>query len=212
MPGEVGNRFRREHSITGSAPEAHQELRDGWPEQSRNRIFSVAGRRRPLNTIFSLDGEAFESAEQEWQRSATVREDPSNIRKFCGGAAKHHAGDRARRVGGVLNGGYGNARDEACAAFGLRGMYVNNRLPAIEFFVYRLKGFVAEVFVVKARHQTNAVGLQCVHGIFNLAETALRIGKRNGGKQTESPSMIGDHLCSVVVALARQPSGIFHAA
>src|SRR2546428_12692870 len=54
MPGAVGNRFRREHSITGSAPEAHQELRDGWPEQSRNRIFSVAGRRRPLNTdLFS---------------------------------------------------------------------------------------------------------------------------------------------------------------
>ena len=91
-------------------------------------------------------------------------------------------------------------------------MHVNNRLPAVEFLIYRLKCFVAEVFVVKARHQTYAVGLECVHGIFDLAETALRIGKRNGGKQTESPSMIGDHLCSVVVALARQPAGIFHAA
>ena len=87
-------------------------------------------------------------------------------------------------------------------------MDVNNGLPAIQFFVYGFESFIAQVFVLEARHQTNTVSLQCIHCILDLTKTALSVGKWNGGKETESAPMVGDHLRSVLVAFACQPARI----
>src|SRR6516165_4551283 len=91
-------------------------------------------------------------------------------------------------------------------------MNVNDSLPAVELLVNRFKGFIAEVFVLEARHQTDAVRLQLIHRILDFAKTALSVGEGNRGEEAESSAMVGDHLCSVLVAIARKSARVLDAA
>src|SRR5207237_9830913 len=109
--------------------------------------------------IFSLDGQTLESTEEKGHGAPAVGEDPTNTWKPGGSPAENQAGDRTRRVGGVLNRRHGNSGNKSHTAFRLSGMHVNNRLSAVQFFVYGCEGFIAEVFVFEARHQTNTVSL-----------------------------------------------------
>src|SRR2546422_1676494 len=175
-------------------------------------LLQLRGRAVLKPWIFSLCGKALEPAEQEWHGAAAMREDEADVGKLPGGSAIQEAGDRPRRVRGVFDGGHGNAGNKSGATSRLRGMNVNNGPPSIQFLIYGCESRIAKVLIVKTRHQSDTVRLQCIQCVLDFAQTAWCIGKRNGGKETEAAGMILHHLCSVLIAIASELAGILDAA
>src|SRR5436190_7008852 len=118
-------------------------------------LLQLRGRAILQPWIFPLYCKALEPAEQKWHSAAAMGEDETNIREFCRHSAIHQARDRSSRIGGVFNRRHRNSRNKSRAAFWLRGMHVNNGLPAIQLLVNGFECLIAEVFVVKAGHQTD---------------------------------------------------------
>jgi hypothetical protein len=65
---------------------------------------------------------------------------------------------------------------------------------------------IAEPFVVVARHQGDAIRLQRVERVFDLAQTAFGIPQRQHREIAEPSGMIHDQLGRIFVRLAAQPS------
>ncbi len=108
--------------------------------------------------------------------------------------AEDQAGDRPRGVGGEFDGADRNAFDHAGAA-GRRGrMGVNHRLAPVELLEHRHEGRIAEIFAAVAGEQADAVGLEHVERVLDLAQAAFGIGQRNGGEQAEAAGMIAAQL------------------
>ena len=66
---------------------------------------------------------------------------------------------------------------------------IDHGLTPIELLEHRHEGLVAEIFVAVAGVQADAVGLEHVERIFDLAQRAFGIGQRNGGEQPKRPGL-----------------------
>ena len=156
--------------------------------------------------ILALTGEADQPAGQERQRAAAVRPDPADVRKpeRAAGFAEDQAGDRAGRVGGVFDRAGRNALDQRAAAVRRDGVDIDHGLAAVELLVHRHESGIAQVFVLIAGEQPDAVGLERIEGVGDFLQAALRIGQRNGGEQAEAAGMIRHHAGAVFVHVARE--------
>src|SRR5262249_31754617 len=115
---------------------------------------------------FALRGQADETAGQEWQRTAAVGEDPANIRKLHCRSAEHDVRDGTRGIGGVFDRPRRDARNEAAAASRRGRVDVNDGLATVDLFINRGKRRIAEIFVLVAGQQTDAVRLERVQRVF----------------------------------------------
>ena len=115
--------------------------------------------------------------------------------------------DRARRVGRVFDHRRRHALDHAAAAARRHRMHVDHRLAPVELVEHRHEGRVAEILVLVAGEQPDAVGLQRVERVLDLLEAAVRVGQRDRGKQAEPALVVAHHAGAVVVDLARELAG-----
>src|SRR5213596_122583 len=87
-------------------------------------------------------------------------------------------------------------------------MGVDQRLAPIELLPDRCEGSVAEIFVLVARHQAHAVGLERVERVFDFLETALRVEQRNGRETGKTARVVPCELRSELVAEARHSTSL----
>ena len=85
-------------------------------------------------------------------------------------------------------------------------MGVDQRLAAIEFLHDRQEQRIAKPLVAIARHQGDAVGLQRVERVGQLAQAAFGIGERQHREIAEPSGMIRDQLGGILVRLAAELS------
>ena len=152
--------------------------------------------------------QAHEALRQERQRAAAVGEDQLHVAEARCGAAEHQAGNRPRRVGAPLDDRLRDVRNEVAAAIGGRGMRVHDRAPAIELLHHRRESRVAEPLVTVAREQRDAVSLERVERVRDLAQRALDVRHRHHREHAETAPGVGDQPGRVVVARPRQFGGI----
>ncbi len=157
-----------------------------------------------------LLGQADEPAGQERQRPARMREDPADVGEFCGGAAEDDMGDRARRIGRVLDRPRRDARHQSAAAVRCGRVNVDHCLAPVELFVDRRKRRIAEILVLIAGEQPDAVGLERVERVFDLLEASLHIRRRDAGEQPEAAGMIFHHGCAVFVKPSGEAACLLH--
>ena len=127
-----------------------------------------------------------------------------------GVAAEHEMRDGARRIGRVFDRPRWDTGHEAAAAVGRRGMHIDHRLAAVELFVDRCEGRIAEIFGAIAREQSDAVSLERVERVFDLLEAAVDVRRRNHGEQAEAAGMIAHRLGAELVEVARKLAGFVH--
>src|SRR6266581_2002962 len=87
-------------------------------------------------------------------------------------------------------------------------MGVDQRLAPIELLPDRCEGCVAEIFVLVARHQADAVGLERVERVFDFLETALRVEQRNGRETGKTARVVPCELRTELVAEARHSTSL----
>src|SRR6266705_4216098 len=87
-------------------------------------------------------------------------------------------------------------------------MGVDQRLAPIELLPDRCEGSVAEIFVLVARHQADAVGLERVERVFDFLETALRVEQRNGRETGKAARVVPCELRTELVAEARDSTSL----
>jgi len=68
----------------------------------------------------------------------------------------------------------------------------------------RCEGGIAEEFAFIVGHHADAVGLQRVERVFDLAKRALDIRQRHRAEQAEAARILGDEARAEVVGLTRQ--------
>ena len=81
----------------------------------------------------------------------------------------------------------GTPLTRALAAIRRGRMHVDHRFAAVELLEHRQERRVAEIFVVVAREQRDAVGLEHVEGIFDFLEAALGVGERKVANMPNLP-------------------------
>ena len=151
---------------------------------------------------------AHEAVGEHRQRAAAVREDPLDVGEARGGAGEQQPRDRARGVGAVFDHRLVDAGDEAAAAERRLGMGEHQRLAAVQLLHHRLEGGIAQPFVAIAGEQDDAVGLERVEAVLDLAQAAFDVGQRQRREHAEAAGMIGGELGRIVVALARDAAAL----
>src|SRR5260370_33453430 len=99
--------------------------------------------------------------------------------------ADHGSGD----IEIVFHDAVDNAGLKRTATDGRRGVNKNNGLAAVEFLVHGREDGIAGPFVAIAGPQADAVRLERVERVFNLAQTAIRVGQWQRGKMSEAPGV-----------------------
>jgi hypothetical protein len=69
---------------------------------------------------------------------------------------------------------------------------------------------MAEILLLEARHQADAVRLECIEGVFDLLQAALGIGQRDRRPQSEPARMIRHHHGAQLVDLTRDGTALGH--
>ncbi len=111
---------------------------------------------------------------------------------------------RARCIEQVFDRRAADGRDQrAAAAVGRQRMEVGDRLAPVQFGKHRREHRVARPLVAVARHEADAVRLEHVQRVLDLAQGAFHVRHRHGREQAEAPRMRARHLGTVVVADAR---------
>ncbi len=90
---------------------------------------------------------------------------------------------------------------------GASGWDVDHGLAAIQLLVNRRKGSIAEILAVVAGQEADAVGLECVEGVFDFLQAAVGIGRSDRGKQAEFARMIGNAPGAIFVDRAPESCG-----
>jgi hypothetical protein len=83
-------------------------------------------------------------------------------------------------------------------------MHKDHGLSPVEFFENGSKGGIAEPFVAIARQQGDAVGLQRVERILDLAQRAFGVRQGNCGKQAEPAGVFAQEIGTIVVHPPRE--------
>jgi hypothetical protein len=86
---------------------------------------------------------------------------------------------------------------------------IDHSLAPVQFLKHRRKAGIAGIFAVVIREQADAVGLQLVERVGDLAQAALDIRERQACEQPEAAGMLLPHLRGVIVALSRQAPRAF---
>ena len=84
----------------------------------------------------------------------------------------------------------------------------HQRLAAVQFLHHRLEGGIAQPFVAIAGEQDDAVGLEHVEAVFDLAQAAFDVGQRQRREHAEAAGMVGGELRRIVVAVARDAAAL----
>ena len=143
------------------------------------------------------------------KRSAGVRKDETNIRKFRRGAVPEKAVDGARGVDVIFDDA-GLSR-EIAAAGSARGMDKDHGAATVYFFVDREERRIAKPLVHITGPQGNAVGLQRVHRVGDFLQAPIGIGQRERGKVAETPRKVFDQLGPVFIVLPGQAASLLAA-
>ena len=113
-------------------------------------------------------------------RPAGVREYPADIGEPPRVAGEYDVGDGPRRIGAEFDHDWLLRRHQIDTTIGCGRMRIDQRLAAVEFLHDRQEQGVAEPFVAVARHQGDAVGLQRIERIFDLALGGIDAGRGDG--------------------------------
>ncbi len=107
--------------------------------------------------------------------------------------------------------GHNAARHSRAAggAIGRRGMGIDHRLAPIELVEDRVIVGIAEPFIADAGHQIDAVGLQHVIGVLDLAKGALDVEDRQHRELAEPARMVASELGDVIVPFPSQAARVF---
>ena len=124
------------------------------------------------------------------------------------GAGEQEPRDGARGVGAVFDHRLVDAGDQAAAAERRLRMGEHQRLAAVQFLHHRLEGGIAQPFVAIAGEQHDAVGLERVEAVFELAQAGFDVGQRQRREHAEAAGMVGGELRRIVVALARDAAAL----
>ena len=81
-------------------------------------------------------------------------------------------------------------------------MHIDHGLAPVQFREHRVESLVAKPFAVIAGEQRDAIGLQHIQPVFDLAQGAFHIGKRQGGELAEAIWIAGHQLGGVVIGVA----------
>ena len=147
-------------------------------------------------------GQADEPVGDHGQRAAAMREDPFDVGAAVQRAAEQQADDRA---GGVEREFDGRRRDVGndVEREARRGrVEIDHGLAPVELVEHLREGFVAGILVHVVRRQRDAVGVELIEGIFDLAQAALDVGQRQRREMTEAASVVLLHLGGGLVDLA----------
>ncbi len=128
--------------------------------------------------------------------------------KLDGRAGEQDARNGARGVGAVFDHRLVDAGNEVAAAERRFRMGEHQRLAAVQFLHHRLEGGIAQPFVAVAGEQDDAVGLEHVEAIFELAQAAFDVGQRQRREHAEAAGMVGGELRRIVVAVARDAAAL----
>ena len=158
--------------------------------------------RHPRVQLGPVLGEADQPVGDHGERAAAVGEDPLDVGAAVERAAEQQAHDRA---GGVERKFDRRRRDvgndiERKARRGR--MEIHHGLAPVELVEHLLEGVVAGILVHVVRRQRDAVGVERIEGIFDLAQAALDVRQRQRGEMAEPAPVIPLHLRRGLVDLA----------
>ena len=134
--------------------------------------------------------------------ATTVRPDPVDVGELVGRSSVEHACNGAGRVGGVLNHSrrYKVSR-WIFAAIRKQGVYIDGGTSAVELLPNWPKALVTLILVAITGHETNTVGLQCVHGVFNFFHGTFGVHQRQCGKGAKTTWVVASQLGCVFIGL-----------
>ena len=84
-------------------------------------------------------------------------------------------------------------------------MGVDDSIAPVEFLEDRVERGIAQPFVAVACEQADAVRLERIEAVFDLAEAGVNVRKRQCGEYTETARMIRGQSRRVLVAFAAKP-------
>ena len=87
-------------------------------------------------------------------------------------------------------------------------MGVDHGLAPVELGHHRLERGIAEPLVAVAREQADAVGLERIESIFDLAQARFNIRERQRCEHAEAARIVDHEARCKVVALARDPAAL----
>src|SRR5207249_10210280 len=122
---------------------------------------------------------------QERHRAATVRPDPTNVRKAHGVAVENYARDGAGRVGSVLHARrlYTGSVVKAPATGSGGRVDKDDGGAQVELLHHRPVGRVTEPSVVVARHEADAICFERVVGVLDLFQRGVDVGEGHRREQ-----------------------------
>src|SRR5580692_7374584 len=104
--------------------------------------------------------------------------DETNIAAAGKRAAIEQADYSAYRIKRKLDDSFWHKRDEVGTSLGHSRMDKDDRLPTVEFVEHWLECVIPGPRVVVPRHQAEAIRLQRIQSVFDFAEAAVDIRKR----------------------------------
>src|SRR5882672_3137933 len=133
-----------------------------------------------------------------------MRKDETDVWGAAERVAFQITDDAAGYIEIVFHDAVDHAGLKRATAAGRRGMRIDNGLAPVELFVYGRENRVAGPLIAVTRPQADAVGLERIECIFDLAQTSFCVGQRDRRKVSKAPGIVSDQLLRVVVILARQ--------
>lgn len=124
-----------------------------------------------------------EPAQQERQGTAAVGKNPADVGIARGSAAEQQTGDGTGSVGAPFDGAHADLILEIAAAGRRVGMRVDHRLAAIKLLPDGGERRVPQPAVSVVGHHADAIGLERVERVRDLAQAAFDVGQRQGGEQ-----------------------------
>jgi hypothetical protein len=107
-----------------------------------------------------------------------MREDEFDIRTARCGVTRDQAHDRASRIGGIFQRLSSDTLHQISAACCFERMRIDNSFPAIQFIENWCERGIAKPFVIVTSQESDAIGLQRIERVFDLAKAAVNVGKR----------------------------------
>src|SRR5262249_9751997 len=148
-----------------------------------------------------------EPLDEKRHRASAVREDHPHIRITRGRPTENDLGDRTSCVGSPLDRPFADIRKEISAATGSVRMRVNDGITPVEFLENRIERGIAEPLVAIAGEQPDAVRLERIEGVLDLAEAGIDVGQRTRSEYPESPRMVRRQSRRVLVAFPAKADG-----
>src|ERR1700730_2140702 len=121
-----------------------------------------------------------------------MRKDEANVRVAAERVAFQITDNAAGDIEIVFHDAVNHAGLKRATTTGRRGMRIDDGLAAVELFVYGREDRIAGPLIAVTRPQADAVGLERVEGIFDLAQTSVCVGQRDRRKMSETPGIISN--------------------